>query len=638
MTGQRREKLISILLHGDGWITAAALADRLGVTPRSVRSYIARINARAAHAGQGEAVESGPAGYRADRAVLATLRGGPRASPRDRLHRLVRELLDADQGLDVFVAAERHHVSDATVEADLARIRSLLEDTALRLRRSGSVVRLDGDELSRRRLVSRLAHDEMEEGTFDVGVLRRAAGLETVDDRAFGPFTQALGTELAALGYYVNEFAAADVALHIAIAADRVSRGRALETTRGEPDEDQRRLAEVLDTLCIRHFDVAMGSGDLQHLTSLVLTRVVAPGGAAEERVRLDPAVEEAVRTAVTRAAHGYLVDIAHEDFIRRLTLHVQNLVLRAREHAPSRNPLTRSLKADFPMVFQVAVSIASDVGEQLEVTIHDDEIAYIAMHVGGRLERSRQAETVLTATIVCPGYYELHELLHSRIARSLGPSIEVTEVLTGVDPDWEAVDTDLVLTTIEPPQPDERTVRLPPFLSEGDLGRISAAAARRRRSLRLARLRAELSRYLSEDAFIRPLVARDEEEAIRALAEPLIAREVIDQQYVENTVERERLSSTAFTETLAVPHALRMSASRTAISIGIADGSLPWGDSRVQVVALTAFSEEEREAFQTVFEQLVEVFSERDSVTRIIRRGEDFAGFLDELAAVIDG
>ena len=122
------------------------------------------------------------------------------------------------------------------------------------------------------------------------------------------------------------------------------------------------------------------------------------------------------------------------------------------------------------------------------------------------------------------------------------------------------------------------------------------------------------------------------------ALAEPLVARGVIDQQYVENTVERERLSSTAFTETLAVPHALRMTASRTAISIGIADGSLPWGDSRVQVVALTAFSEEEREAFQTVFEQLVEVFSERDSVTRIIRRGEDFAGFLDELAAVIDG
>ncbi len=57
-----------------------------------------------------------------------------------------------------------------------------------------------------------------------------------------------------------------------------------------------------------------------------------------------------------------------------------------------------------------------------------------------------------------------------------------------------------------------------------------------------------------------------------------------------------------------------------------------------VSSVALVAFSETDREAFQTVFEQFVEVFSERDSVQRIVRRATDFGGFLDELVAVIDG
>lgn len=55
-------------------------------------------------------------------------------------------------------------------------------------------------------------------------------------------------------------------------------------------------------------------------------------------------------------------------------------------------------------------------------------------------------------------------------------------------------------------------------------------------------------------------------------------------------------------------------------------------------MVALAAFSETDRAAFQTVFEQLVEVFSERDSVQRILRRGTTFETFLDELVAVIDG
>ena len=80
------------------------------------------------------------------------------------------------------------------------------------------------------------------------------------------------------------------------------------------------------------------------------------------------------------------------------------------------------------------------------------------------------------------------------------------------------------------------------------------------------------------------------------------------------------------------------MTATRTEIAIGIADPSIPWGEGRVQVVALVAFSETDREAFQTVFEQFVEVFSERESVQRIVRRATDFAGFLDELVAVIDG
>lgn len=636
VTRQRQDQLADLLLRDTGWTTASALADLLGVTPRSVRSYIAQINARSS---DGDAIESGPSGYLANRPALAGLRAGPEPqTPRDRLHRLVRALLGAEDGLDVYDSAENLHISDATLEADLARIRGLLEDAELNLERSGPRVRITGSELAQRRLVSRLAHEEMEEGTFDVETLRRAAGLGTVDSAAFGAFTRDLAAELAALGYYVNEFAAADVALHAAIAADRVARGRALESTHGRPSADQRRLIATVDDLSRRHFDLALGQGDLQHLASLVLTRVVAPGGGTERQVLLDPHVEATVREAVTHAAHGYLVDIVEESFIRRLTLHVQNLVLRAREHATARNPLTRSLKSAYPMIFQVAVSIASDIAERLKVEIHDDEIAYIAMHVGGRLERRRLAESVLTATIVCPGYYELHELLRSRITGSLGASIEVTAVETGVDPDWASIDTDLVLTTIEPPVRDERTLTLPPFLTEVDLARITAAAARLRRSRRLQHLRAELERYFSAEAFIRPLPTGDEEHTIRLLGEPLVARGVIDQDYIDRTVDREKLSSTAFTEALAVPHALQMTAGRTEIAIGIAEGSTPWGDTRVQVVALVAFSEEEREAFQTIFEQLVEVFSERESVRRILRRGHDFSSFLDELAAVIDG
>ncbi|TQJ32759.1 transcription antiterminator [Microbacterium sp. SLBN-146] len=639
MTRARQDRLLGLLVRDGDWATAASLADTLGVTPRSIRSYVTAVNARV---DSGAAIESGPQGYRAGTDAAAALRTTSGAdAPRDRLHSLVRTLLESPDGIDVFETADRLFVSPATLDADLARVRSLLGGTELTLERSASTARLRGTEMAQRRLLSRLAHDEMDAGSFDLEALRRTLGAESIGARAFGPFKTDLVADLGALGYFVNEFGIADVVMHIAIAADRVSRDRGLEGGAADARPSQQEVAAVISRLADTHLGVQLGAGDLQHLATLVLTRVVAPGMGGRDdhaRSRLEPEVEAAVRAVVELAASQFLVDIAHEDFILRLALHVQNLLHRSKEQAWSRNPLTRSLKSTYPMIFEVAVYIASGLQERLGIPLLDDEIAYIAMHVGGRLERSRRADQLLTATIVCPGYYELHELLRSSVDRSLGQAIEVVGVETRVDPDWASIDSDLILTTIDPAPGGDRFVRIQPFLTDADVERVQAAAGRIRRARRLARLRTELERYFSPSGFVRGLEGASSDAVIRRLGALLVAQGVIDDDYVERAIQREALSSTAFTDALAVPHAMGMTATRTAIAIGIAEPSIAWGEGRVQVVALVAFSETDREAFQTVFEQFVEVFSERDSVQRIVRRGTDFAAFLDELVAVIDG
>ncbi|WP_396652472.1 BglG family transcription antiterminator [Microbacterium radiodurans] len=627
-----------MLVRDGDWVTASSLADSIGVTPRSIRSYVTALNARVAG---GVVVESGPQGYRAGADSAAAVRVEDAGTPRDRLHRLVRSLLDAPEGIEVFETADAFFVSPATIDGDLARVRGLLGGTELSLERTASRARLRGTEMAQRRLLSRLAHDETDDGSFDLESLRRTLGERSVGAVAFGPFKDDLVAELTGLGYFVNEFGIGDVVMHIAIAADRISRGRALELAHADDAPQRAQVGEILDRLTQRHLGVVLGSGDRQHLAALVLTRVVAPGAtepASLIRERIDPDVEAAVRDVVSRAAAEFLVDIDQEDFVLRLSLHVQNLKHRAQEQAWSRNPLTRSLKATYPMIFEVAVYIADALRGLLGIPLLDDEIAYIAMHVGGRLERSRRSAQALTATIVCPGYYELHELLRSSVDRSLGQSLDVVGVETRVDPDWASIDTDLILSTIAPPIVSDRIVHIQPFLTDADVDRVQAAAARVRRARRLARLRADLERYFDPAAFVRGFGDADEDAVIRRLGELLVAQGVIDEDYIDRTIERENLSSTAFTDALAVPHAIGMTATRTAISIGIAEPSIAWGDGRVQVVAMVAFSESDRAAFQTVFEQLVEVFSERESVQRIVRRGTTFGAFLDELVAVVDG
>ncbi|HEY4153493.1 MAG TPA: transcriptional antiterminator, partial [Pseudolysinimonas sp.] len=63
----------------------------------------------------------------------------------------------------------------------------------------------------------------------------------------------------------------------------------------------------------------------------------------------------------------------------------------------------------------------------------------------------------------------------------------------------------------------------------------------------------------------------------------------------------------------------------------------MQWGDNRVNVIALIAFSSSGRSSFQEVFDQFVEVFADRADVLGLIKRSTDFSTFIEELVHVID-
>jgi lichenan operon transcriptional antiterminator len=182
-----------------------------------------------------------------------------------------------------------------------------------------------------------------------------------------------------------------------------------------------------------------------------------------------------------------------------------------------------------------------------------------------------------------------------------------------------------------------ENVVVIQPFLTDADIDNIRRAISRIRRHRRRARIKDDLLLYFEEDLFLRNVHAESEVAMIRTLGDLMVERGIIDESYVTGAIERELLSSTAFTDTIAVPHAMVMSATRTSIAIAVNEAPMPWGDNRVNVIALIAFSSSGRSSFQTVFDQFVEVFSDRTEVLELIKRSTDFGAFIEELVHVID-
>jgi lichenan operon transcriptional antiterminator len=237
---------------------------------------------------------------------------------------------------------------------------------------------------------------------------------------------------------------------------------------------------------------------------------------------------------------------------------------------------------------------------------------------------------------VVAPAYHDVHTVLVERVRGEFGSDVEVVELIDRADVDWVAIRAELIVSVIEPTAPVEHLVRISPFPTDADLARVRAEVTRIRRARRHARLAAALSRYIAPDLFVRGMRGHDREGVITMLGERMIAAGVIDRAYLDGALERERMSSTAFTEHLAVPHAMTMTAKRTAIAIAIDEVPIDWDGARVNVVALIAFSEAGRAEFQDVFDQFVETFSERENVQRLVHGATDYQGLLAELSRLM--
>jgi len=621
-------RLIEHLAQAEGWVTAADLAGKLGVTTRSVRSYVTAVKSSALPR---EVIESSMAGYRLHREnyaeFLKSASNRDTERPRDRQYHLVRRLGDAPEGVDIHALAESFFVSESTIEADLRKIKTSIAESELTLTRRGPLVILAGAEPNLRRLLSKMFRHEESQGFLELESIQRE--FESSDLRSF---KTALLDLLDSHGYFVNEYGINHVLLHVAIATDRTSPNA--QALSGSAPQFTKELAALIAT----YFEANLGPDDLNEIEILLTTRVITRTADAGDATDVDlEQLINRVRRIALHVGEEYLVDLDDDDFIMRLSLHVRNLIVRAQDLSYSRNPMTRSIKTTYPMIYELAVFIAAEVQRNEGISIQDDEISYIALHVGSHLERQAKREVRLTAALVCPNYHDLHVILRERIEAVLGEELQLRVVITRTDVDLAELTTDLVLTTIDLRSFADNVVLIQPFLTEADVESIRKTIGRVRRLRRRRALTDELLRFFDPALFLRNFSAPSEEAMITAVGDRMVEVGVIDESYITGAIERERMSSTAFTDSLAVPHAMTMNAHRTAISIVINETPMPWGENRVNVIALIAFSAAGRIAFQTVFDQFVTVFSDREYVQQLVRKAVDFPTFIDELVRGID-
>jgi lichenan operon transcriptional antiterminator len=409
-----RQRLLGALVEaGPGAVSAEDLSRGRGVSTRSIRTYVSRLNGE--H--ETKVVASCRAGYTLDHARLASAGSGTARpdpgrrvlSPGEQLSALLRSIVTADDGADVYELAEDLRVSDSTLEADLTNGRALLAIHHLRLERSGPRVQIVGPELAKRRLVRQIMTEAARSRIQFVSV--RELAIESAEPSLMG-FREGLTRILRDLGLLATENNQRAILAHVAVMVGRVRQGYQFDPPDiGSTGDDlrrdaARRIAELIETT----FELRLPAGEEDYLVGLLdentaredLSLVVAGRLAPRELIsgvraggsgavdtpngsgRSDGAGVEidfvaVVRLIVAQVGENYLIDLDNERFIAFLSLHARNLVRRARRRQSAHIPVGQSIKDTHPLIYEVGIFIARRLELALGVEIRADEIGLIS-------------------------------------------------------------------------------------------------------------------------------------------------------------------------------------------------------------------------------------------------------------------
>lgn len=643
----RRRVLDSLLRTGQEPVTADALARGLGVSTRSVRSYVSRLNAEYCC----EVITSSRRGYQLDRERLATTaddHDDPSRrvlSPSERLSSLLRSILMAeDDGADVYELAEELQVSDSTLESDLTKGRALLAVHTLALQRRGSRVRITGVEQAKRRLMRQIMTDAARSKGPFVSVRELAA--ESAEPSLLS-FRDGLTRILSELGLLATENSQQAILAHVAVMVGRVRQGHEFQApaeTAPAGDDLRRSAAQRIAALIESTFDLPLPAGEEDYLVGLLaenttpedLSLAVARHLCAEN----DVDYVEITRSIVAQVGENYLVDLDNERFIGFLSLHARNLVRRARRGQAAQVPAGQSLKDTHPLIYEIGIFIARRLELALGADIREDEISLISFHVGAHFQSVYVREKRVRIAMVSPTYLDLRDSARTLLESAIAGFGEIDMVVVDETeiPDGPAAP-DLVVSTVPlmglRGSADVPVLPLSALPGPDDLERVRSAVLEIAQSKRRARVGASLVNLVEPQMFLN-LETTSREDTLHQMCAALTASGAAAPDFYRGVLEREEMSSTALGSGVAIPHSMEIDARTSSIAIYVPSGPIPWGEDSVSLVAMMAFSKDTREQFGELYESLIRVLSKRVNVERLATRGGSYEEFISTLLEII--
>lgn len=630
-------KLIRLLLESQPH-TANTLADRLGVSVRSIKNYVHDINEEFPNA-----ITSSREGYSIDlhiaKEILDDDIGNVPQTSEERVVYILNQLVNhhQDQSVNIYDLCDEMFISLSTLKNELQKVKRRLSKYDLELSTQGDEIAIQGLEKNKRKMLSTILYDESNVNFVNLNSLQDAfidIDIEFIKNTVLAIFEE--------YHYFINDYSLINLVLHITIAIDRI-RNNNFNTQNVEERPEVRlheyELASKVAKKMEERFNITYSDAEVYEMTLLIISRATTIDYKSINSTNLEEFIGKDCLDLVNQLIQDinsfYYIDLSEQEFLIRFALHIRNLLVRSKNNYFSKNPLTEGIKTSCPLIYDVSVSLAGTIKEKTGVSINDDEIAYIAFHLGSTLEAQKSLTAKITAVLYCPNYYDMNLKITDTIKQYFANDLLITNILTDESEFDKIKETDLIITTI----PISKVITTPMiqinlFLTDKDRMILSDKIE----ELRKTKKRNEFEGYLREliipDFFEKKNGLASEKECVNYMVKKMVNHGYVDKNFKEEIFTREKMSSTAFGN-FAIPHAMKMYAHKTGMNIIVSDDPIMWNGQPVNLVIMLCFNINERYIFNEIFDPITMILSESENV-RKITASKSYEDFIQNLVNLL--
>ncbi|WPC44587.1 BglG family transcription antiterminator [Clostridium sp. JS66] len=169
------------------------------------------------------------------------------------------------------------------------------------------------------------------------------------------------------------------------------------------------------------------------------------------------------------------------EQLILGLSQHFNPALYRINMGIQVKNPLVDEIKNYYGDLFKAVDYACRLVFSKYNVTMSQDEIGYITMHIGAAIERSNVQNNKLSVLVICPNGIGTARILSNKIKAAI-PNVESVTISSFKDWPEGNSDYDIVLSTvnIDGKADNQNIITVSPFLQNEDVDKINSFIKKR--------------------------------------------------------------------------------------------------------------------------------------------------------------